>query len=82
MSRPFYPPQREPVPIVQEAGWSPGSVWTDGENFALMGIRFADLPAGQYIDYAIPAHIQDKISILQKKFPAQSVVTCVIVWSS
>ena len=23
-----------PVPIVQEAGWAPGPVWTDAENVA------------------------------------------------
>jgi len=29
--RPLYPRERDPVPIVQEAGWAPGSVWTDAE---------------------------------------------------
>ena len=26
------PPGKEPVPIVQEARWAPGSVWTGVEN--------------------------------------------------
>ena len=26
------PPGKDPVPIVQEAGWAPGPVWTDAEN--------------------------------------------------
>jgi hypothetical protein len=26
-----------PVPIVQEAGWAPGPVWTDAENLAIPG---------------------------------------------
>jgi hypothetical protein len=26
--RPIYPGERDPVPIVQEAGWAPRSVWT------------------------------------------------------
>ena len=26
--RPFYPRERDPVPIVQEAGWAPRPVWT------------------------------------------------------
>jgi len=25
------PPRKDPVPIVQEAGWAPGSVWTGGK---------------------------------------------------
>jgi len=27
-------PGKDPVPIVQEAGWAPGPVWTDAENVA------------------------------------------------
>jgi hypothetical protein len=30
-SRPLYLRERELVPIVQEAGWAPGSVWTGAE---------------------------------------------------
>jgi hypothetical protein len=26
--RPYFTPGKDPVPIVQEAGWTPGSVWT------------------------------------------------------
>jgi hypothetical protein len=26
--RPYFTPGKEPVPIVQEAGWAPGPVWT------------------------------------------------------
>ena len=29
------------VPIVQEAGWAPGSVWTGAENLASTGFRVA-----------------------------------------
>jgi len=25
------PPEKDPVPILEEAGWAPGSVWTDGK---------------------------------------------------
>ena len=38
-------PEKDPVPIVQEAGWAPGPVWTGGENLAPTGIRSADRPA-------------------------------------
>jgi len=27
----IYPPGKDPVPILQEAGWAPGSVWTSGK---------------------------------------------------
>ena len=36
---------KDPVPIVQEAGWAPGPFWTGAENLALNGIRFPDRPA-------------------------------------
>jgi hypothetical protein len=39
------PPGKEPVPIVQEAGWAPGPVWTGAENIAPTGIRSPDCPA-------------------------------------
>ena len=29
-----FPPGKGPVPIVQEAGWAPGPIWTDVENLA------------------------------------------------
>ena len=28
------PQERDPVPIVQEAGWAPGLVWTGAKNLA------------------------------------------------
>ena len=28
------PRERDPVPIVQEAAWAPGPVWTRAENLA------------------------------------------------
>jgi hypothetical protein len=40
-----FTPGKNPVPIVQEAGWAPGSVWTGTENLAPTGIRLPDLPA-------------------------------------
>jgi hypothetical protein len=40
-----FTPGKDPVPIVQEAGWDPGPVQTGGENLAPTGIRSPDLPA-------------------------------------
>ena len=39
------PPGKDPVPIVQEAGWAPWPVWTGAENLAATGIRSPDRPA-------------------------------------
>ena len=38
-------PGKDSVPIVQEAGWAPGPVWTSTENLAPTRIRFPDRPA-------------------------------------
>jgi hypothetical protein len=38
-------PGKDPVPIVQEAGWAPGLVWTCAKNLTTTGIRSLDRPA-------------------------------------
>jgi hypothetical protein len=43
--RPLYPREKDPVPIVQEAGWAPRPVWTAAENLAPTGIRSPERPA-------------------------------------
>jgi hypothetical protein len=40
-----FTPGKDPVPIVQEAGWAPGPVWIGADNLAPTGIRFPELPA-------------------------------------
>ena len=44
-ARPLFPRERDPVPIVQEAGWASGLVWTCAENVAPTGMRPSDRPA-------------------------------------
>ena len=39
------PPGKDFVPVVQEAGWAPGPVWTGEEILALTGNRSPDRPA-------------------------------------
>jgi hypothetical protein len=34
------PPGKRTVPLIQEAGWARGSVWTDVENFTPTAIRY------------------------------------------
>jgi hypothetical protein len=41
----LYTPGKNPVLIVQEAGWAPGPVRTGAENVAPTRIRFPDGPA-------------------------------------
>jgi hypothetical protein len=40
-----FTPGKDPVPILYEAGWDPGSVWTGAVNLASTGIRSPDRPA-------------------------------------
>ena len=51
--------QRNPVPIVQEAEWAQGPVWTGAENPASTEIRSPDRRtiANRYTDYATPDHL-------------------------
>jgi len=42
--RPLFTPGKDLVPIVQEAGWTLGPVWTGAENLAPAGIRSPDRP--------------------------------------
>jgi hypothetical protein len=50
-------PGKDPVPIVQEAGWAPELVWIGAENLAPPGFdpRTFQLVASRFTDYAIPA---------------------------
>jgi hypothetical protein len=45
MPRPLYHRERDPVPIVQEAGWALAPVWTFAENLAPSRTRSPDRPA-------------------------------------
>ena len=51
-------PGKNSVPIVQEAGWASGLVWTGAENLAPTGIRSPDHPARKQLLYRLsyPAH--------------------------
>ena len=42
--RPYFTAGKDPVPIVQEAGWAPGQAWTGGKSHPT-GIRSPDRPA-------------------------------------
>ena len=63
--RPLYPRESEPVPIVQEAGWAPGSVWTSLNDLALTGISSPDSPARSQSLYRLiyPGPKKTKVTI-------------------
>jgi len=50
--------EKDPVPIVQEAGWTSEPVWTGTENLAPTGIRSPDYPARKQSLYRLcyPVH--------------------------
>jgi hypothetical protein len=66
--RPLFTPRKDMVPIVQEAGWAPGPVWTGAENLVPIGIWSPDRPASNQSIYRLryPAHI---FVILTTKIP-------------
>jgi len=49
--RPHFTPGKDSVPILQEAGWAPGSVWTGGKSRPHLG-SIQDRPARSTV--AIP----------------------------
>jgi hypothetical protein len=61
--------EKDPVPIVQEAGWTPGPVWTGAENLAPLGFdpRTFQPIASRYTDWATPAP-NKSIAWLEKIF--------------
>jgi len=56
--RPLYSRERDPLPIVYEAGWAPGSIWTGVEILAPTGIRSRTIQpvAIRSTDCTIPVH--------------------------
>jgi hypothetical protein len=48
-----FTPGKDPVPIVQEAGWAQVPVWTGEENLAPTGIRTPDCPAHSKLLYQL-----------------------------
>ena len=55
--RPHFTPRKDPVPILQEVGWAPGPVWTDGKSRPHLD-SIPDRPARSQFIYPLsyPAH--------------------------
>jgi hypothetical protein len=58
--RPLYPRRGYPIPIVQELGWSPGSVWTNAKKLAPTGIRPPDRSARSQSLYKLRYNVAKK----------------------
>jgi len=53
------PWKRDPLPILQEVGWTPGPFWTGEGNVASTRIRSPERPASRYSDKANRYFIDD-----------------------
>jgi hypothetical protein len=64
--RPLSTPGKHPVPIVQEAEWAPGPIWTGAEYLTPTGIRFPDRPARSQSLYRLSyrAHLGPLVFLL------------------
>ena len=60
--RPLFTPGKDPVPIVQEAGWATGPVWTGAENLAPTETRSPDRQTRSQSLYRLsyPAQVDER----------------------
>jgi hypothetical protein len=73
MPRSLYPQEREPVSILWEAGWAPGSVWKDEENLSPTGIRSRDRAARSGSLYWLRYSVSPN-SIIQRSITTRYVI--------
>jgi len=74
--RQLFTPGKDPVPIVQEAGWASGPVCTGAENLAPTGIRSLDRPARSQSLYRLRCPALGCFIVMGKKWwEVTSVVT-------
>jgi hypothetical protein len=61
MLRSLFTSGEDTVPVVQEAGWAPGPVWTGAETLAPIGIRSPDRPVRSQSQYRLRylAHLKE-----------------------
>ena len=72
--RPLFTPKKDPVPILREAGWAPGPVWTGAENLPSTGIRSPDRPAR--------SHSLNRLSYPAHRGVCNGIFCEVYIWSS
>jgi len=74
---PHFTPGEDPVPILQEAGWAPGPVWTGGKTRPHR-VSIPDRPARSSV--AIPTELPSplinlRLGIIQEMKPTKSITT-------
>ena len=69
------PPRKDPVPILQEAGWASGPVWTDGKSRPHRN-SIPDRPARSQSLYRLsyPAHIDKGTQLVFVHYTSQEPV--------
>jgi hypothetical protein len=72
-----FTPGKDPVPIVQEAGWAPEPVWMGAENLATPGFdpRAFQSVASCCTDYAFPAPLKYVAGLIPQSPQLQVQVT-------
>jgi len=53
MPLPLYPLDRDPIPIVKEAGWTSHPVWTGVENLSFTGVETPNHPSCRELLYQL-----------------------------
>ena len=65
MPRPHLTPGKDPVPILQGAGWASGPVWTGAENLAPTGVFF---PKIYFLQRSIFQYNTSRVTIARHAF--------------
>jgi len=76
--RMLFSPGKDPVPIVQEAGWAPGPVWTGAENLAPTGIWSPDHAAHSQLLYWLC--YQPTSNLFGRHIRNSPTILCCITW--
>ena len=71
--QPHFTTGKDPVPILQEAGWAPGSVWTGADNLVPTGIRSPDRPARSQSLYRLSYPAHGTIRMIRQKILLQNI---------
>ena len=84
MPRQHLTPRKDPVPIVQGAGWASGPVWTGAENLAPPGFdpRTVQPVGSRYTDYATRPIVYISIYIIHCTDYIFCNVLASVTWSS
>jgi hypothetical protein len=68
-----FTPEKDPVLMVQEAGWASGPFWTGVANLA----RTFQPVAIRYTDYVIPALLLSSVDLKKKGWAVPLLLICV-----